>query len=314
MAESTASNMAAAEQPASTISPWDDKPAVLKVLERSAKRAYRGIEGFSFCVHCDTPAATKDSLLDLFGDDDQPGLIVTLPILVNKIGHLLPKNRIIIPAVMRIEETTACAAAVTLACQLAAAIHTAIDDIKSGPDAQNVTGADLAAGIEDNWPRIQEFTASFYSLPYSDYTCRVDEEIAAALLREAKVAAQPQLSELSEQIQRVCQAVEDLALQPPQNAGPPTGEQIVPGDDFRSVRCGDATYLFTANQAAVVAVLYEHWTRGTPDVGDETLLKAVDHEAPPPRLNVVFRDSEAWNTLIVSGGTKGTHRLQVPAE
>ena len=168
MAESTADKMAATAQPASTTSPWDDKPAVLKLLERSAKRTYGAIDRFAFCVHCDTPAATEAPLLDLFGDDGQPGLIVTLPILVNKIGHLLPKNRIIIPAVMRIEETTACAAAHTLACQLAASIQTAIDDIKPGADAPKVTGVNLAVGVENNWPRIREFTARFYSLPYSD--------------------------------------------------------------------------------------------------------------------------------------------------
>jgi len=79
--------------------------------------------------------------------------------------------------------------------------------------------------------------------------------------------------------------------------------------DFRSVRwCGEL-YSFTASQAAVVRVLYANWKVGTPDVGDETLLAAVDPEAPPARLFTLFRSHPAWGTMIVQGGSKGTHRI-----
>ncbi len=79
--------------------------------------------------------------------------------------------------------------------------------------------------------------------------------------------------------------------------------------DFRSLRWFGEVYSFTANQAPVVKCLYENWENGTPDVGDETLLSAVDHDAPPARLSVLFRKHPAWNTLIVLGETKGTKRL-----
>jgi len=84
------------------------------------------------------------------------------------------------------------------------------------------------------------------------------------------------------------------------------------GDDFRSVKWFGTSYSFTANQAACVRVLWDHWERGTPEVADETLLQAVDHEAPPDRLNVLFRGSPAWKAMIVEGSTKGTHRLVEP--
>ncbi len=79
--------------------------------------------------------------------------------------------------------------------------------------------------------------------------------------------------------------------------------------DFRSLKWFGETYSFTANQAPVVKVLYEHWENGTPDVGSETLLLAVDPKAPPARLSVLFQGHPAWNSLIVSGGSKGTYRF-----
>lgn len=82
--------------------------------------------------------------------------------------------------------------------------------------------------------------------------------------------------------------------------------------DFRSVLWFGTSYSFTANQAPVVRLLHEHWQAGTPDVGDETLLLSVDPEAPPPRLSNLFRGHPAWGTMILAGGSKGTHRLARP--
>jgi hypothetical protein len=99
---------------------------------------------------------------------------------------------------------------------------------------------------------------------------------------------------------------------------PVIGESDLPvtiahSPDFRSVRWADEEFSFTVNQAPVVRLLHENWQSGTPDVGDETLLSEVDPEAPPARLSVLFRDHPAWGTLIVSGGTKGSHRFTDPS-
>lgn len=79
--------------------------------------------------------------------------------------------------------------------------------------------------------------------------------------------------------------------------------------DFRCLKWRGETYYFTANQAPVVRMLYENWHQETPDVGDETLLAAVDHDSPPTRLDTLFRDSPAWGKVVTKGQTRGTHRL-----
>jgi hypothetical protein len=79
--------------------------------------------------------------------------------------------------------------------------------------------------------------------------------------------------------------------------------------DYRSVSWRGEQFSFSANQAAVIRELHEAWTNGTPELGHETLLQAVDKEAPPERLNVLFRGHPAWKTLIVDGKTKGSYRL-----
>ena len=94
--------------------------------------------------------------------------------------------------------------------------------------------------------------------------------------------------------------------------GTPAGSDVAHSIDFRSVRWFRTIYSFTTNQAPVVRLLYEHWQAGKPDVGDETLLFSVDPEVPPARLSTLFRDHPAWGTMIVGGGSKGTHRLSTP--
>jgi hypothetical protein len=89
----------------------------------------------------------------------------------------------------------------------------------------------------------------------------------------------------------------------------PTLSQPAHSPDFRSVNWFGTIYSFTANQAAVVRVLWEAWEAGTPEVGDETLLRAVDEEAPPDRLANLFRGHPAWGAMIVTGGSKGSRRL-----
>ena len=92
----------------------------------------------------------------------------------------------------------------------------------------------------------------------------------------------------------------------------PVQSDVKHSTDFRSMLWFGTDYSFTEKQTSVVRLLLENWEAGTPDVGDETLLQEVDHEAPPARLAVLFRGHDAWGTMIVPGGTKGTHRLSSP--
>ncbi len=82
--------------------------------------------------------------------------------------------------------------------------------------------------------------------------------------------------------------------------------------DFRHLRWFGETYSFTVNQVPVVKMLYEHWEKGTPDIGGETLLATVDQNNPPKRMSVLFLNHPAWKSLIVAGGTKGTYRFAEP--
>lgn len=84
--------------------------------------------------------------------------------------------------------------------------------------------------------------------------------------------------------------------------------------DFRLVCWWGESYSFTARQARAVKVLWDAWKTDTPDVCDETLLFAVDDNAPPRNIRDLFRNKPAWGSMIVGGDTKGTHRLKDPQE
>ena len=97
----------------------------------------------------------------------------------------------------------------------------------------------------------------------------------------------------------------------------PAGPQEVPdacrhSDDFRSVIWHGTQYSFTNLQARVVAVLYEHWEKGTPDVGMDFLMEKADCRTS--RLADVFRKNPAWGTMIINGATKGSKRLSDPPD
>lgn len=82
--------------------------------------------------------------------------------------------------------------------------------------------------------------------------------------------------------------------------------------DFRSIIWFGKSFTFTSNQAACVKILWENYERGTPDVSGATLLEAADIQQD--RFDKVFRDNNAWRTVIVSGKRKGTYRLATPSE
>lgn len=81
-------------------------------------------------------------------------------------------------------------------------------------------------------------------------------------------------------------------------------------EDFRSVHWYGQHFSFTALQAACVKELWAAWEQGTPDVSTAKLLEAA--ESGSRRMVDLFRNSPAWQTLIVTGATKGTKRLADP--
>ena len=79
--------------------------------------------------------------------------------------------------------------------------------------------------------------------------------------------------------------------------------------DYRSVNLRGRQYFLRPLRAQVVEILHENYLQGTPDVGQHTLLELVESKAK--RLRRVFRKSNAWGELIVTGKTKGTFRLNI---
>lgn len=84
--------------------------------------------------------------------------------------------------------------------------------------------------------------------------------------------------------------------------------------DYRSVHWFGTDYNFTPTQAPVVTALWAAWENGTPELGHATLFEASGSamDSSSGRLLDIFRDHPAWMTMIVSGSTKGSYRLQEP--
>jgi hypothetical protein len=83
------------------------------------------------------------------------------------------------------------------------------------------------------------------------------------------------------------------------------------GPDFRSAHWFGEDFTFTPMQAACVAILWNAWENGTPEVGNDTLMVQVGAETK--RIDHLFRDHPAWGTMIRPGSTKGATRLCEPS-
>lgn len=79
------------------------------------------------------------------------------------------------------------------------------------------------------------------------------------------------------------------------------------GPGYRTVVWRGETYSFGPGQAGAVERLWKAWEAGTPDVPDAELLEAA--ESVGQRLRDVFKNSGAWDTIIVQGAGKGLRRL-----
>lgn len=79
--------------------------------------------------------------------------------------------------------------------------------------------------------------------------------------------------------------------------------------DFCSVSLRGKRYTLTKTQAAIARLLFDHYERGVPELGQDYMLEEVDSRAR--RLRDVFRNSSTWGDLIVPGEKKGTFRLNI---
>ena len=86
-------------------------------------------------------------------------------------------------------------------------------------------------------------------------------------------------------------------------------DQFTHSVDYRSVNLRGRQFFLTPLQAHVVQILHEDFLNGTPDIGQHALLEEIG--SPQERLSHVFRRSDVWGELIVTGKTKGTFRLNI---
>jgi hypothetical protein len=81
--------------------------------------------------------------------------------------------------------------------------------------------------------------------------------------------------------------------------------------DFSSVIWNGKLYTLTPKQRMVVCILWRAWEDGTTYRSASYLLEKA--ESDQTRLSQLFRDSQAWNNLIVPGeihdGPADTYRL-----
>lgn len=90
-------------------------------------------------------------------------------------------------------------------------------------------------------------------------------------------------------------------------------------DDFRSVTLNDEIFSLTYQQAQVVEILYEAYKNGPSELGQEHILgrlgtstsRLIDTFKYQDKKTGKKKTSKAWKILIVSGGTKGSVRLNI---
>lgn len=84
---------------------------------------------------------------------------------------------------------------------------------------------------------------------------------------------------------------------------------IAHSPDFRSVWWFGTEYAFTPQQSEIVKVLWEAHECRTPDVDAALLLSSDFTGSAAKHVRDIFRNSIAWGTMIVPGGSRGTYRL-----
>jgi len=80
--------------------------------------------------------------------------------------------------------------------------------------------------------------------------------------------------------------------------------------DYRSIKYNGIPYLLTKNQSTIIKRLHEAHLNGTPALGKDGLLSAI--EAETSRVRDSFKGSPLWGILIVSNcRPRGTYRLNL---
>lgn len=79
--------------------------------------------------------------------------------------------------------------------------------------------------------------------------------------------------------------------------------------DYHSVTLKGKSFTLTALQAKIIKILHEEYLKGTPSIGEDTILNEIDSQSS--RLVDIFRSTRgAWEALIASD-RRGVFRLNI---
>jgi len=88
-------------------------------------------------------------------------------------------------------------------------------------------------------------------------------------------------------------------------------------DDFRSFTLDDRVFALTPRQAEVVRILLRAFRSGAPELGWPQIRAQLSaqlgtqRESLPERFTDIFKRSDAWGHLVVSGRSRGSYRLNL---
>jgi hypothetical protein len=197
--------------------------------------------------------------------------------------------------------------------------HAAWVATKELADALKEWGARWDGG-DDVWALADHVTLHVKILPYIVETFSWEGTLAAEFRPEIPIDVPRIDVDVVRRLEEIGKVLLEAADQRVGNAS--AGREDVDANkparhspDFRSVLWYGAAHDFTVNQALIVKILWEAWENRTPDVGVRTLL--AKSGVGVARIQDVFKVNgklhQAWDTMIVSGGTRGTYRLNNPS-
>ena len=150
------------------------------------------------------------------------------------------------------------------------------------------------------------------------FDCFSDESEARELVQMLRRHAESVLGAMSEVVARKADALAAGSLpnhclvRLAADAGEPDRdheERFRHSPDYAMVVVNGREYHLSSLQAAAVRVLHEAHVQGVPELRGAYVLEAI--ESASRSLSDLFKGSPAWGTLVVSGMTRGTYRLDI---
>ena len=123
--------------------------------------------------------------------------------------------------------------------------------------------------------------------------------------RRALIAQRDQLKATIKAIEGIIRAQNELASKRKEDH-----PVFSASSDYRSITYKGAPYRLTRNQSTIIRMLHEAYLKGTPALGRDVLLSAIEAETSRVRDSFKSRP-QLWNTLIIGGGARGTYQLNL---